>query len=289
MQGKTFMSNDRSALSSREMKVALKAAMATLLALSCVAGIPRPVHADQGGGRGREFREHEFREREFHRDQFRDSRYHHDRYYPPRGYQFSALPPHPRLIVHGGRRYYFSGGVWYQPSRNVYVVVRPPIGIIVPFLPPYYTRVWVGPYPYYYANDVYYVSTPQGYTVVEQPPGTIAMTPPAGMVVPPDNGVTELGPVNNGVQQMAPWPPVSATNRAPVGTPPAVAQAGGNQLFIYPRQGQSADQQNRDRGECNSWAIGQTGRDPASSGGPMDPAYQRAFGACLDGRGYTVK
>ncbi|MEO8007221.1 MAG: DUF6515 family protein [Betaproteobacteria bacterium] len=288
------MSSGRTASSGREMKVGLRAAIAALLALSCVAGVPRPVHADQGGIRGREMRQHEFREREFHRDQFRDSRHRHDHYYPPQGYQFSALPPHPHLIVHGGRQYYFSAGVWYRPARNVYVVVRPPIGIIVPFLPPFYTRVWVGPYPYYYANDSYYASTPQGYAVVAPPPGTIAMTPPPGMAVPPDNAITELGPVDNGVQQMPPAQPVAAapptmTPSVPAVPGPTVGQNTGNQLFIYPRQGQNANQQNRDRTECNDWAIGQTGRNPANSGGQMDPDFQRALGACLDGRGYTVK
>jgi hypothetical protein len=281
-----------SAQSLSSTSFAVKAAVAALLVLSCVAGTPRPVHADQGGPRGHEFREHEFHEHEFHRDQFRDSRYHHDHYYPPRGYRFSVLPPHPRMIVHGGQQFYFSGGVWYRPVQNSYVVVRPPIGIVVPVLPPFYTRVWVGPYPYYYANDVYYVSNPQGYAVVDQPAGTIAMAPPPGMPVPPDDAVTELGPVNNGVQQNAPVPPVSAAP-APVPVPAApavtVAQSRSNQLFIYPRQGQNADQQNRDRSECNNWAASQTGRDPANSGGLADPDYQRALGACLDGRGYTVK
>jgi hypothetical protein len=272
-------------------RFAVRAAIAALIALSCVAGTPRPVHADQGGYRGREYREHEFREHEFHRDEFRDSRYHHDHYYPPRGYRFSVLPPHPRLIVHGGQQFYFSGGVWYRPVQNTYVVVRPPVGIIVPVLPPFYTRVWVGPYPYYYANDVYYVRGPQGYAVVDQPGGSIAMAPPPGMPVPRDDAVTELGPVNNGVQQSAPLPPLSAAPAPPPtpATPPAtVAQARSSQLFIYPRQGQSAEQQTRDRGECNSWAAGQTGHD-ANSGASTDPDYQRALGACLDGRGYTVK
>lgn len=276
------MSSDRTLSSTRVLNV--WAAIAALLALSCVAGTPRPVHADQGGPRGHEFREHEF-----HREQFRDSRYHHDRYYPPRGHQFSMLPPHPRMIVHGGQQFYFSGGVWYRPMRNTYVVVRPPLGVIVPILPPFYTRVWVGPYPYYYANDVYYVHNPQGYTVVEQPQGAIAMAPPPGTAVPPDNAVTELGPVNNGVQQIAPAPPGDAASPAPVVPPATVAQTAASQLFIYPRQGQNADQQDRDRSECNSWAMGQTGRDPANSGGQPDPDFQRALGACLDGRGYTVK
>ena len=33
-------------------------------------------------------------------------------------------------------------------------------------------------------------------------------------------------------------------------------------LFIYPRQGQSQEQQDRDRFECHSWAVRQSGFDP---------------------------
>jgi len=292
------MPSDRTLSSTRVSRG--RAALAALLALSCVAGIPRPVHADQGGRefrereehahefREHEFREHEFREHEFRRQEFLDGRFHHDHYYPPRGYRFGALPPNPRLIVHGGQRFYFSGGVWYRPMEGRYVVVRPPIGIFVPFLPAFYTRVWVGPYPYYYANDVYYVRNAQGYVVVDPPQGAISMAPPPGTPVAPDNAVTELGPVNNGAQAMPPAP-VSAPPVAIAPPAATVAQGGSSQLFIYPRQGQSADQQNRDRSECNSWAVSQTGHDPANSGGQMDPDFQRAIGACLDGRGYTVK
>jgi hypothetical protein len=282
------MSSVRTVSSSRSL--GLRAAFAALLALSCVAGAPHPVHADERG-----YREHEYREHEFRREEFRDSRYHHDHYYPPVGHQFGTLPPRAYLTVHGGQQYYFSGGIWYRPVRNAYVVVRPPIGVFVPFLPQLYTRIWVGPYAYYYANDVYYAAGPQGYTVVAPPSGAVAMAPPPGMPLPPDNAVTELGPLNNGVQQMSPLPAVSAAPPAPMPpsapavAAPSVAQAGGNQVFIYPRQGQSAEQQKRDRSECNSWAAAQTGRDPSNSGGQMDPDFQRALGACLDGRGYTVK
>ena len=108
----------------------MKITFAALLALSCMAAMPRLVHAEPGGYHGHEFREHEFRH-----DEFRDNRYHNDHYYPPRGYRFAALPPNPRVIVRGRDRFYFSGGVWYQPLGGAYVVVRPPIGIFVPVLP----------------------------------------------------------------------------------------------------------------------------------------------------------
>ena len=34
------------------------------------------------------------------------------------------------------------------------------------------------------------------------------------------------------------------------------------EMFIYPTKGQSPDQQNRDRYECHTWAVQQTGFDP---------------------------
>jgi hypothetical protein len=36
----------------------------------------------------------------------------------------------------------------------------------------------------------------------------------------------------------------------------------GQDLFIYPQRGQTQEQQNRDRYECHSWAVQQTGFDP---------------------------
>lgn len=63
------------------------------------------------------------------------------------------------------------------------------------------------------------------------------------------------------------------------------------EIFVYPNQGQSDEQRNRDRYECYLWAFEQTGYDPAS-GNPdiaMAGDYRRAISACLEGRGYTVK
>jgi hypothetical protein len=68
-------------------------------------------------------------------------------------------------------------------------------------------------------------------------------------------------------------------------------------LFLYPKNGQTAEQQSADRYECHSWAKSQTGFDPTRSGGGVDPsenadkrvAYQRAMTACLEARGYSVK
>ncbi len=49
--------------------------------------------------------------------------------------------------------------------------------------------------------------------------------------------------------------------------------AGAQDVFMYPARGQSQQQQDRDRYECHSWAVAQTGFDPArASAAPAAPA-----------------
>lgn len=63
------------------------------------------------------------------------------------------------------------------------------------------------------------------------------------------------------------------------------------EIFVYPNQGQSDDQRDRDRYECYVWASEQTGYDPGAGNPEIAKAgdYRRAISACLEGRGYTVK
>ena len=84
--------------------------------------------------------------------------------------------------------------------------------------------------------------------------------------------------------------------------PPGVAAstsdvAGNADLYAYPKNGQNDELQGRDRYECHSWAVTQSGFDPTQplGGVPASEAankradYQRAERACLEGRGYTVR
>ena len=183
-----------------------------------------------------------------------DNRYNHDRYYPDRGHYVPYIP-RDRVVVHyRGAPYYFRGGAWYRPYGSRFVVIAPPIGIGIPFLPPFYTTVWLHGSPYYYADDTYYAWRPdRSAYVVTNPPAEAD----------------------------------SATTNGP----------GSDELFVYPKKGQSEQQQAEDRYECHSWAVQQTGFDATQSQGGVDSSqvaykradYQRAQGACLEARGYSVK
>ena len=68
---------------------------------------------------------------------------------------------------------------------------------------------------------------------------------------------------------------------------PVIAQ----QLYVYPTKGQGPEQQNRDRYECHSWAVQQTGYDPTrmqSAGAP--PPQEASQGGLFRGaaRGAAV-
>jgi hypothetical protein len=191
------------------------------------------------------------------RGQVLDQRYNHGHYYPPVGSARASLPGEYRPYFHGHDRYYFNGGVWYAPRGPGFVVVLPPPGLIVSVLPPYYSTVWIGGVPYYYADNVYYTWQPDqnAYAVVD---------PPAGADAPSD--------------------------------PPDSPQGSVDTLIIYPKNGQSKDQQAADQFECHNWAKSQTGFDPTQPGGGVQGGdidrsrnnYNRAMGACLQGRGYQV-
>lgn len=138
------------------------------------------------------------------------------------------------------------------------------LGWSLSVLPVGYTTLWWGDVPYYYANNYYYVW----------------------------NG-------NSGQYEAVQPPTATGVVAAPTNSPPAARATGsGNwtDLFAYPKGGQSPEQQLRDREECHSWAVTQTGFDPSkpTSDNLKDweakrEDYLRAETACLEARNYSVK
>lgn len=188
-----------------------------------------------------------------------DSRHGHNHYYPAPGVMVRSVPRDAYIAHYRGAPYYFRGGVWYRPVGPRFVVARPPIGTVITVLPSAYTTVWFGGVSYYYADYVYYRWDPAA-------SGYVVSAPPDGSAYEADAS-----------------PPMSSTSSGDV--------------FVYPKQGQSDEQQATDRYECHRWAADQSGFDPTKAQGGVATGevngkradYQRAQAACLEARGYTVK
>jgi len=61
------------------------------------------------------------------------------------------------------------------------------------------------------------------------------------------------------------------------------APAAAQQIYVFPNKGQSQEQQNRDRGECDAWAKNQTGYDPASAASGPPASGQAPQGGVVRG------
>lgn len=86
-----------------------------------------------------------------------------------------------------------------------------------------------------------------------------------------------------------------SSQRYEVVSPPAAepqASVASYEVIAYPARGQAGEQQGRDRYECHTWAVGQSGFDPATTAQAVASdaveRYRRALSACLSGRGYSV-
>jgi hypothetical protein len=105
----------------------------------------------------------------------------------------------------------------------------------------------------------------------------------------------------------AAMPAMAAPASAPMAGPPAGFTAPGaipqlsakqqqQMVQLTPNNGQTAEQQARDRYDCYRWALAQTGYDPLHPKGGMptaqssqqEDAYDQVRTACLQQRGYTV-
>jgi hypothetical protein len=90
-------------------------------------------------------------------------------------------------------------------------------------------------------------------------------------------------------------PAVGAAAIVPLGAPAASTQSApkGPKVFLYPKNGQTSDQQARDRYDCYRFAIAQSGFDPMRStpttSGEAQSDYERAQSACFEARGYSSR
>lgn len=172
----------------------------------------------------------------------------------------------------------------------------PPMGTVRPSLPEGYRPYYRGGDRFYFHGGVWYAPRGPGFVVVRPPRGVvISVLPPFYSTVwfggvpyyYADNVYYSWQPDQNGYAVVD--PPDDADSPSP---PPDNAQ---QDLIIYPKNGQSKDQQAADQFECHNWAKGQTGFDPTQPGGGQSGGsamnrsnYDRAMSACLQARGYQV-
>ena len=149
---------------------------------------------------------------------------------------------------------------------------------------------------YFFYNGIWYQPSGVGFIVV---------MPPFGMVIPilpPYYTTIWVGGMPyyyaGGVYYV--WRPSVqgyVVSEAPTESNVVTPSPSAEQFYVYPKNGQSPEQQSQDRYECHRWAVDQTRFDPSQPTGDLTESqltakradYRRAIAACLDARGYSVK
>lgn len=176
---------------------------------------------------------------------------------------------------HDGDRWWRGGGNWRWGGGYWGGAYWPPVfwgadfAWFLPVLPAYAPVYWWDNVPYYYYDNGYY-------TWDADEDGYVATAPP------PVAGDDTTG--------ATPAAPEAAPESAPDSAPQsgAVGPSQSDNLYAYPKNGQSPTQQAQDKLACEQWAASQTqgtGSEAASTGS-LD--YRRALAACLTGRGYSI-
>ncbi len=75
---------------------------------------------------------------------------------------------------------------------------------------------------------------------------------------------------------------------APPPPPPPPPQRPVTDIYAYPQNNQSPDQQERDRYECNLWAVKQTGFDPSAPNVPPHDRYRVVAAGPPPGAGTAI-
>ena len=210
--------------------------------------------------------------------------------------QQAARPPAGRPQVDRGRP--GPGRGEFLDNRYNHGHYYPSRGTVVRALPGGYRPYYYRGSRFYFSGGIWYAPGPYGF-VVTRPPSGLFLT-----VLPPFYSTVWVGGVpyyyaDNVYYQ---WQP-SANGYAVVDPPEGSDQPGAppappsDDFFIYPKNGQTQEQQSADQYECHDWSKNQTGFDPTQQGGGVAPdetgsrreQYQRAMTACLEARGYSVK
>ena len=232
-----------------------------------------PVWADRGRGRDNDKKwqksknsrsEHNYKSR------YREDRKRQEKYRQDKNYVFDKRYNHNR----------------YYPKR----------GHAVKELPHNYRVFNYRRSNYYFHDGIWYQPARIGFTIILPPVGLVLpLLPPfyttiwvSGTPYYYADGVYYLWRADDRVYVVTDPPPEDKVAPEPA-TP--------DKLFIYPKEGQTEEQQATDRYECHRWSVGETGFDPTKPGGDVPEGqntskrleYQRAMKACLEARNYSVQ
>lgn len=193
-----------------------------------------------------------------------------DAQHPPR-----AQPPPPRLHAPGVVR-----GPLHLDQRYRHDHYYPAVGFTVATLPVGSVSVGWRNGSWFFHGGVWFRPVGTRFVVAPPPPGIgVPFLPPAfvslwigGVPYYYANGVYYAAAPEGYV--VVPPPPGAEVTQGVV-MPPT--------FIVYPRNGQSSAQSDVDRAACNQWAGSQMGAFADQE------VFQRAFEACMDGRGYTVR
>jgi hypothetical protein len=236
---------------------------------------------------------------------------------PPIGLVAPTLPLFSTVVTHGGETYLYANGTYYRPRPDLggYEVANEPVdespqaapealvggqlpGALAatpPAIPTATSAVITPGLPVPVASGAAgAAATP---ATAQAAPGSIS-TQAASSLPPASASMTAVTPPATGTTST----PATTANSAavpvavPAGTSPPGTQKG-PKVFLYPKNGQTPDQQARDRYECYRFAVAQSGFDPMRSNAGTSPApagemqsdYERAQSACFEARGYSSR
>lgn len=203
-------------------------------------------------------------------DRFERNEHQRTRQKRPEGYRFDRRYQHDR--------YYPYSGLRFKQLPKRHYEIR------------FHNR------PYYYSSGIWYLRSGVQFVVTAPPTGIVIPFLPPLYTTLWIRGVPYY--YANDVYYV--WKP--ELNGYIVTTPPQdidedEVQPLNEQIFVYPKHGQSEKKQADDRYECHRWSVKQTDYDPSQP--PENLAqqeliskrdnYQKALKACLEGRGYSVR
>ncbi len=171
---------------------------------------------------------------------------------------------------------------------------RPIRGTVVPRLGPDRRVVRYRDANYYFSSGTWYRPMGSRFVIVAPPISAVIPILPSGYVTLSIGGrpyyrYNDVYYVRDDRGYVVVEPPREVAGTEPPAPP--------DDLFVYPKMGQTEQQQATDRYECHEWASSQTGYDPTRVSGGVPPeqadalrgGYLRAMSACLEARNYTVR